>query len=242
MGNTAAFFDIDGTLYRDSLMVEHFKKMIKYDIIDQKLWFEHARDTFMNWDKRQGNYDDYLDEICELYVRSLIGLDKTCVDFTSDQVIKLKAERVYKYTRSKIKWHLDNGHIVIFISGSPDFLVEKMAQKYGVTDFKGSSYLFENGVFNGTVIPMWDSKSKNVAINDFVEQYDIDLSKSYAYGDTNGDITMLRRVSHPIAINPTKELMAHISNDPIISKTAEIIVERKDIIYSLTSNVNILDI
>ncbi|ALP02292.1 hypothetical protein PCZ31_0337 [Clostridioides difficile] len=37
MKNIAAFFDIDGTLYRDSLMVEHFKKLIKYDIIDQKI-------------------------------------------------------------------------------------------------------------------------------------------------------------------------------------------------------------
>ena len=133
MGKIAAFFDIDGTLYRDSLMVEHFKKLIKYDIIDQKAWFEHARDTFMDWDKRQGHYDDYLDEICDLYVKSLIGLDKTCIDFTSDQVIKLKSDRVYKYTRSRIKWHLDNNHIVIFISGSPGFLVEKMAKKYNKT-------------------------------------------------------------------------------------------------------------
>ena len=29
MGKIAAFFDIDGTLYRDSLMVEHFKKLEK---------------------------------------------------------------------------------------------------------------------------------------------------------------------------------------------------------------------
>ena len=144
MGKIAAFFDIDGTLYRDSLMVEHFKKLIKYDIIDQKAWFEHARDTFMDWDKRQGNYDDYLDEICDLYVKYLIGLDKTCIDFTSDQVINLKSDRVYKYTRSRIKWHLDNKHIVIFISGSPNFLVEKMAKKYNVTDSIGSNYIFEN--------------------------------------------------------------------------------------------------
>ena len=215
MGKIAAFFDIDGTLYRDSLMVEHFKKLIKYDIIDQKAWFEHARDTFMDWDKRQGHYDDYLDEICDLYV---------------------------KYTRSRIKWHLDNNHIVIFISGSPGFLVEKMAKKYNVTDCIGSNYLFENEIFNGTVIPMWDSRSKNTAIDSFVEKYDIDLNKSYAYGDTNGDINMLRRVGNPIAINPTKELLSHIASDPVISKTSQIIVERKDIIYSLSPNVDILDI
>lgn len=242
MRNTAAFFDIDGTLYRDSLMVEHFKKLIKYDIIDQKTWFTHARDTFMDWDKRQGNYDDYLLEVCDLYVDSLIGLDKTCVDFTSDQVIRLKSDRVYKYTRSRIKWHLDNGHVVIFISGSPSFLVGKMAKKYNATDFAGSEYVFENGVFNGSVIPMWDSNSKNKAIDEFVKKYDLDLSKSYAYGDTNGDINMLKRVGNPIAINPTKELVAHIGTDPIISKTTQIIVERKDIVYSLQANVNILDI
>ena len=209
MGKIAAFFDIDGTLYRDSLMVEHFKKLIKYDIIDQKAWFEHARDTFMDWDKRQGH---------------------------------LKSDRVYKYTRSRIKWHLDNNHIVIFISGSPGFLVEKMAKKYNVTDCIGSNYLFENEMFNGTVIPMWDSRSKNTAIDSFVEKYDIDLNKSYAYGDTNGDINMLRRVGNPIAINPTKELLSHIASDPVISKTSQIIVERKDIIYSLSPNVDILDI
>ncbi|RDY22575.1 HAD-IB family hydrolase [Romboutsia maritimum] len=242
MGNTAAFFDIDGTLYRDSLMVEHFKKLIKYDIIDQKAWFEHARDTFMDWDKRQGNYDDYLLEVCDLYVESLIGLDKTCIDFTSDQVIKLKSDRVYKYTRSRIKWHLDQGHKVIFISGSPNFLVEKMAKKYSVTDFIGSNYVFENEVFNGTVIPMWDSSSKNTAIDNFIKKYDIDLSKSYAYGDTNGDINMLKRVGNPIAINPTKELLSQIYNDDTISECAQIIVERKDIIYSLEPNVNIFDI
>ena len=242
MKKIAAFFDIDGTLYRDSLMVEHFKKLIKYDIIDQKAWLENARDTFMNWDKRQGNYDDYLDQVCDIYVKYLTGLDKTCVDFTSDQVIKLKSERVYKYTRSRIKWHLDNGHIVIFISGSPDFLVQKMANKYGATDYNGSIYLFENDTFNGTVIPMWDSKSKNTAIDNFVEKYNIDLSISYAYGDTNGDVTMLKRAGNRVAINPTKELLNHINNDTDLKNTTNIIVERKDIIYSLSPNVNVLDI
>ena len=138
MKNIGAFFDIDGTIYRDSLMVEHFKKLIKYEIVDQKAWVAHARDTFLDWDKRQGNYDDYLLEICDLYVKSLLNVDKSCIDFTSDQVIALKAERVYKYTRARIKWHLENGHKVIFISGSPNFLVEKMAKKYDATDYIGS--------------------------------------------------------------------------------------------------------
>ena len=242
MKKIAAFFDIDGTLYRDSLMVEHFKKLIRYEIVDEKVWLSNARDTFVNWDKRQGNYDDYLFEVCDIYVESLKGLDLPSIDFTSDQVIKLKSDRVYKYTRSQINWHLNQGHIVIFISGSPDFLVSKMAKKYNATDFIGSTYVFEDGKFNGEVIPMWDSASKNEAINDFVEKYNIDLSKSYAYGDTNGDINMLRRVGNPIAINPTKELLGHINNDENIKNIAKIIVERKDLVYQLPASVDILEV
>ena len=72
MKNTAAFFDIDGTIYRDSLMVEHFKKLIKYEVVDEKAWVDNTRDIFMTWDRRQGNYDDYLLNLCDLYVKSLI--------------------------------------------------------------------------------------------------------------------------------------------------------------------------
>ena len=239
MKNTAAFFDIDGTIYRNSLMVEHFKKLIKYEIIDEKAWVDNTRDIFIIWDKRQGNYDDYLLNLCDLYVESLIGLDKSDIDFATNQVIKLKAERVYTYTRSRIKWHLEQGHKVIFISGSPDFLVEKMAQKYNVTDYKGSHYVFENNTFTGKVIPMWDSQSKMKAMDDFIEKYNIDLEKSYAYGDTNGDITMLQRVGNPIAINPTQELLSNINQDENLSKNTQIIVERKDVIYSLDPNVKL---
>ena len=242
MKNIGAFFDIDGTIYRDSLMVEHFKKLIKYEIVDQRAWVAHARDTFLDWDKRQGNYDDYLLEICDLYVKSLLNVSKECIDFTSDQVIALKAERVYKYTRSRIKWHLESGHKVIFISGSPSFLVGKMAKKYNATDYAGSNYIFEDGKFTGEVIPMWDSKSKNIAIDTFVEKYNIDLNQSYAYGDTNGDITMLRRVGNPIAINPTNELVNHMIEDKDLNKKSQIIVERKDIVYSLDCNVKRLNV
>ena len=41
----AAFFDIDGTLYRDSLMTEHFKKLIKYEAVDERYWINGVKLT-----------------------------------------------------------------------------------------------------------------------------------------------------------------------------------------------------
>ncbi|WP_101773366.1 HAD family hydrolase [Peptostreptococcus faecalis] len=237
MSKIAAFFDIDGTLYRDSLLIEHFRKLIKYEIIDEKEWSDHLKATYMNWDKRQGNYDDYLYEISDQYLEAISGLSKSNMDFVSDQVIKLKADRVYKFTRSRINWHKSQGHTVIFISGSPDFLVSRMAKKYEVTDNIGSSYIVKDGLLTGEVIPMWDSNSKDKAIDSFVEKYDIDMLKSYAYGDTAGDLAMLRRVGHPVAINPSREFLRRIKEDSYLRSTAKIIIERKDVIYQVNPDV-----
>lgn len=38
MKNCAAFFDIDGTISREGLISEMFKKMIKYELINSRKW------------------------------------------------------------------------------------------------------------------------------------------------------------------------------------------------------------
>ena len=108
--------------------------------------------------------------------------------------------------------------------------------------YRGTGYIVNfEGKFTGDVIPMWDSDSKNKAIDEFVKDYDIDLSKSYAYGDTNGDFSMLCKVGHPIAINPAKELLLNIKATPELVKKAKIIIERKDLIYELDASVKIIN-
>jgi len=237
--NTAAFFDIDGTLYRDSLMIEHFKKLLKYEVLDQALWHTKIKKTYENWDKRRGNYDDYMLELANIYIESLKGMDQSKMDFITSQVIDLQGDRVYVYTRNRIEWHKKQGHFVFFISGSPDYLVSKMAARYGITDYLGSKYLTDDdGRYTGEVVRMWDSESKHYAIQQLVEQYRIDLSKSYAYGDTNGDLSMFLQVGHPVAFNPTRELLSNIQAAEDLGHKIEIVVERKDVIYKLPQNVS----
>jgi phosphoserine phosphatase len=109
-----------------------------------------------------------------------------------------------------------------------------MAKKYGFTDYIGAKYTTDDeGTYTGHVIPMWDSKSKARAIGEFVKKYDIDLEKSYAYGDTAGDYTMFKNVNHPYCMNPTKELLQKVLKDRELIKKVNVVVERKDVIYNL---------
>jgi HAD superfamily hydrolase (TIGR01490 family) len=124
------------------------------------------------------------------------------------------------------------GHIVVTISGSPIELVNEMALKYGFDDWIGTKYFTdEKGFFTGKIKPMWDSESKEKAINKFVKKYNIDLTKSYAYGDTAGDYSMLSMVGNPTAVNPTRELLTKLSQDNKVKKKSRVAVERKDMVY-----------
>lgn len=232
--SVAAFFDIDGTLYREGLITELFKKLIKYEIIEMDKWYREVKPEYENWDKRQGNYDSYLLKMLEIYIQSVKGLHRIQMEFIAKNIISQKGDRVYTFTRDKIKWHKEQGHKVIIISGSPNELIIQMAAKYGFDDSIGTIYeLDENDIYTGEVIPMWDSESKKKAIEGFIKKYDLDLDKSYAYGDSSGDVNMLEMVGFPTCVNPTKELVSIAKASPFLSQNLQVIVERKDMIYRL---------
>lgn len=234
MQKCAAFFDIDGTISREGMISEMFKKMIKYELIDASKWYDDVEPAFTRWDKRVGNYDDYLQKMVDIYTETVRNTNSFHIAYIARRVIEQKGDRVYTYSRQRIKWHKAQGHIVIAISGSPIELVREMSKKYGMDDYKGTVYeVGPDGIYNGKIIPMWDAKSKRQAVLEIARQYDIDLTASYAYGDTNGDLSMLQLVGHPFAINPTRELLSHIMQDEALSAKTQIIVERKDVTYRM---------
>ncbi|MGL5615553.1 MAG: HAD-IB family hydrolase [Sarcina sp.] len=233
----AAFFDIDGTIYREGLITEVFKKIVRYDLVSNDKWINDVRPAFEKWDKRQGDYDDYLIKMVDIYIDTIKGLDHNHIDYIAKTVIEQKGDRVYTFSRERIKWHEEQGHVVIAISGSPIELVKEMAEKYEMTDYRGTIYeIKEDGTYSGEVIPMWDAESKQKAIRELTEKYNIDLENSYAYGDTSGDFTMFKHVGNPHAINPTRELLDKILEDKELREKIKLIVERKDVTYKMDVN------
>lgn len=239
--NTAAFFDIDGTIYRNSLMIEHFKKLIKYEVVDPSVWYGKVKHSFNEWERRLLDFDIYLLELVEIYVKQLKGINKDYIEFIANQVITLNGEKIYKYSRDRIEYHKNKGDLVFFISGSPDFLVSKMAEKYDITEYRASIYEVDSeGRFTGELQGMWDSRNKLKSVKSLIDKYDIDMSKSYAYGDTAGDYSMLKMVGKPIVINPNRELFMMLRKDPELADKIRIIVERKDMIYKLSPYIEII--
>ncbi|ASW42714.1 HAD-IB family hydrolase [Clostridium isatidis] len=234
MKKIAAFFDIDGTIYREGLITEVFKKIIKYELVSEDRWYKDVRPSYIKWDKRQGDYDDYLSKMVDVYIEAIKGVNKSYVEYIAKRVIEQNGDRVYTFTRDRLKWHKEQGHLVIAISGSPVELVKEMSEKYNMDDYRGTIYQldFLNN-YNGEVIPMWDHESKLKALTELASKYNIDLENSYAYGDTSGDFTMFKSVGNPYAINPTRELIDKVMESEEVKEKINVIVERKDVVYSI---------
>ncbi|NLY21432.1 MAG: HAD-IB family hydrolase [Tissierellia bacterium] len=241
MGKIAAFFDIDGTIYRESLMIRHFEKLMNYEVIPRKIWFTEVEDLYTEWKKRYGDYEEYLELLAHVYLEHLKGIDKDFVNYIADHTISDSGEYIFKYSRDQLLWHREMGHLIFFVSGSPDFLVSRMANMYKATDWRGTEYkVDEENKITGEIVPMWGSDSKNHAIAELVKLYDVDVENSYAYGDTTGDFSMLSLMGNPIAINPNEALLELIKTDKRLSDRASIIIERKNVIYKVKSDVETL--
>lgn len=232
---TAAFFDIDGTIYREGLITEVFKKLVTHEIIADSRWYNDVRPAYQAWDRRQGDYDEYLSRMVEIFKEVTVGISREHIDHIARLVVRQKGERVYLFTRNEIERHRKAGHKIIAISGSPDALVREMAEKYHFDDWRGTVYeTDEKGIYTGGIVPMWDSRSKKQAMLELAEMYHLDLKDCYSYGDTNGDLTMFQNTGHPCAVNPTRELIRHIMDDEALRERIRIVVERKNVIYNMS--------
>lgn len=224
---TAAIFDIDGTIFRDSLLLKHLEKGVQYDLFPVALE-EEIKPYKRAWENRELDYDDYLNHAAVFYTKYLKGKNVDDVEFVARKVLEKEGKKLYTYTKDRIEWHKEQGHEIIFISGSPNFLVDKLAEQLGAKVVYSSVYVTKDSVFTGDVIPMWDSKSKETVMNGLAKFFD--FATSYAYGDTSGDYEMLMSVAYPTAINPNQKLLNQLQK---VETNCKIVVERKDVIYHI---------
>lgn len=96
-------------------MIQHFKKLIKYEVIDPSIWHNKVKDVYEEWEKRYGDFEHYLEVLADVYIEELKGVNKSYIEFIASQVINVNGEMVYKYSRDRIKWHKDNNHKIFFL-------------------------------------------------------------------------------------------------------------------------------
>lgn len=224
-----ALFDIDGTIFRSSLLIELINGLVNDHIFPQTAMKEIERE-YRAWLDRKGNYDEYLKKVIAIHLKYIAGKSAVEVVSSADHTIEFLRNRVYRYTRDLIKKLKTQNYHLVTISGSPTYIVSKYAKLLGFSAYFGSEYEVKNGVFTGEVLNLQTFYKKAHVLSEYLKakKLQVDFRRSVAVGDTESDIPMLELVGRPIAFNPNNELARHAKK-----QGWNIVVERKDVIYQL---------
>jgi HAD superfamily hydrolase (TIGR01490 family) len=223
-----AFFDIDGTIFRSSLLIELVEVLIANGKFPERSRKEFSRQE-KRWIDRKDAYEDYIMAVVKTFMKYIKGIHYSELMDASDIVFDLYKDKTYVYTKKLVADLKKKGYYLVAISQSPKTTIDPFAKRLGFNKIYGRGYeLGPNDRFNGKVMDLHLIENKANIVKRVVEKQNLTLRGSVAVGDTEGDISMLEMVDKPIAFNPNKNLYRY-------AKRAgwKTVVERKDVIYDI---------
>lgn len=224
-----AFFDIDGTLFRSSLLIELNEEMINRGIFPQEAEyiFKKEKEAWMN---RSGDYSAYINAVIRSYLTHIKGVHYGDMAEVGKYIVKKHGSKVYRYTRNLIEELKSKGYTVVAISQSPKRTLDDFCAQYGFDKVYGRIYeIGPQDCFTGKIVDEHLIENKANIVKRMLEtDIDYTLKDSVAVGDTESDISLLEMVENPICFNPNQGLLNHAK----LMKW-KVVVERKDVIYEI---------
>jgi len=223
-----AIFDIDGTIFRSSLLIEITEALIQEGIFPKKITDVYIK-SYENWSNRKGSYEEYIDAVVNAFRKNIKGVCYSDFVRVSKNVITFHQNRVYRYTRELVEDLKKKKYYLLAISNSPKTIVDEFCKKLGFDKTYGRVYELDKfGKFTGETLYEDIISDKAKILERAIEKENLSLTNSIGVGDSESDIAFLKLVKNPICFNPNNKLYRHAK----LSKW-KIVVERKDVIYFL---------
>jgi HAD superfamily hydrolase (TIGR01490 family) len=223
-----AVFDIDGTVFRSSLLIELVDRLVLRGVFPEeaRTAYERAQEE---WLDRKADYEPYIRKVVSSFGKHLKGIPYGDVADAAGEVIEEMHHRTYRYTRDMITDLKKRGYYLLAISHSPKFIVDGFAYELGFHKSYGTFYnTGATNRFTGEIEDEHIIMNKASILTRAVEKENLTLKNSVGVGDTESDISMLSLVEDPIAFNPNRALYRHATQ-----RLWRIVVERKDVIYEM---------
>jgi putative phosphoserine phosphatase/1-acylglycerol-3-phosphate O-acyltransferase len=194
-----AFFDLDKTLIADNSATMFMRHR-----------YEQGEATGMDLLKGLGAYLQYkvgildirswtLSAMAQFSGESERSLEEMAAAWVEESVVKT----IYPEARSLVGEHAAMGHVVAIISGATRFVVRPIAKHLGIEHMLYTRLEVEGGMVTGRVVePICFEEGKIYWLQQFIEEHEIDLAKSYFYTDSITDLPLLDIVGHPVVTNP----------------------------------------
>jgi HAD superfamily hydrolase (TIGR01490 family) len=203
---TAAFFDVDGTLLR-STVVHYYVYFRRCQVSGLVRPFWYAAFVlkcvyFLLLDKiDRGRFN-------VVFYRSYRGMPAADVKALAKECHRdVIRPRLFEQVKPCIEEHRRAGRKIVLVTGSLDFIVAPLARELDVDAVIAPALVEIGGSFTGELDgPPIGQTEKRRRVLDFARAHAVDVGRSYGYGDAIADLPMLEAVGFPHVVNPDKAL------------------------------------
>jgi HAD superfamily hydrolase (TIGR01490 family) len=202
----AAFFDVDGTLTRTT-------------ILNPLIWYQRARlsrPRYLLWvtgllldvprllwiDRRSRS------RLNVVFYSRYAGLPADHLRaWHRETFADNLRRRLYPGALARLEEHRRQGHRIVLVTGGLDFVMRPLAEHIGAADVIATHLAERDGVLTGELAcaPIADER-KGELVREHADKHGLDLGQSFAYTDSHGDLSMLECVGRPAAVNPDARL------------------------------------
>jgi putative phosphoserine phosphatase/1-acylglycerol-3-phosphate O-acyltransferase len=143
--------------------------------------------------------------------RTLTGVSETTLSAIGEQAYhKHLAKALYREAIALVEAHRAAGHKLVIVSAASRYQIEPIARVLGIEEICCTRLEVVDGRFTGNVIaPLCFGEGKLLAARRSARQHKASLKHCWFYSDSSDELPLLRKVGHPVAVNPTDKLGTH---------------------------------
>jgi phosphoserine phosphatase len=232
-GRVAAFFDLDGTLLPPPSLEHRFFQMLRYrreiPAMNYLLWLREAL-------KLLPRGISAVIHANKMYLRGVQSFDERGAENCGNSPWhkgghqaegrpstppkhnpRWPVPRFFEDGVERVAWHATQGHTIVIVSGTLEQVASAAALalmlRLAVSGTAASVAVCATkleeagGRWTGRILgEAMFGEAKSRTVRAVAEEMRLDLSQSWAYGDSAHDRWMLASVGNPIAVNPTARL------------------------------------
>lgn len=217
-----AFFDVDGTLLKINSMLDYIDYFflnyygMEYGPLKSEEYTKRRHTDYKNFSRELLN---------QAYYNNYTGIKKETLDRIGKKWFSEKMKITQSFFNEKIlqilKKHQQESVEVIFVSGGFKSLLAPLAEYLDVKTLLCIEPEIIHGTLSGNILsPQTIGEGKVIAIKQFLSsQVNYDLVQSFAYGDHESDLSMLKLVGQPCVVGNDACLLdyAKKQNWPVIA-------------------------
>ncbi|MDN5751762.1 MAG: HAD-IB family hydrolase [Nitrosospira sp.] len=215
-----ALFDLDNTLLAGDSDFEWAQFLIEQRVLDREVY--EARNVEFYEQYKAGTLDihEFLDfQLKPLSRHPRSQLDAWHSEFMEKRILPLIAPGA----RELINRHRLGDDLCVIITATNRFVTAPIARALGISNLIATEPEHKNGEFTGQVSGLPSFREGKIArLESWLDERNLtwlSFLESWFYSDSLNDLPLLKKVTHPVAVDPDATLKGYAQENawPIIS-------------------------